>query len=82
MRCCAFKIDILKAYDTVDWSFLRNILIQFGFHQKIVCWVMGCVTTASLSININGNLALGLHQADPVSPYLFTLVMEVFNACD
>ncbi|GKC86534.1 hypothetical protein Tco_1147183 [Tanacetum coccineum] len=29
---CAFKVDIQKAYDTVDWRFLEHILYCFGFH--------------------------------------------------
>ncbi|GJU23040.1 putative RNA-directed DNA polymerase, eukaryota, reverse transcriptase zinc-binding domain protein, partial [Tanacetum coccineum] len=37
---CAFKIDIQKAYDTVDWRFLENILTRFGFHPTMVKWIM------------------------------------------
>nr|GEV31559.1 hypothetical protein [Tanacetum cinerariifolium]GEV60443.1 hypothetical protein [Tanacetum cinerariifolium] len=33
---CAFKVDIQKAYDTMDWDFLKNILIGFGFHMRMV----------------------------------------------
>ncbi|GJX63173.1 hypothetical protein Tco_0296073 [Tanacetum coccineum] len=54
---CAFKVDIQKAYDTVDWSFLRMVLLGFGFHDKMVNWIMECVTTTSYSICINGTLA-------------------------
>ncbi|GJX43289.1 sodium/hydrogen exchanger 6, partial [Tanacetum coccineum] len=38
---CAFKFDIQKAYDTVDWSFLETILVGFGFHPKMVSEVCG-----------------------------------------
>ncbi|GJU76117.1 reverse transcriptase domain-containing protein [Tanacetum coccineum] len=50
---CAFKVDIQKAYDTVDWDFLKKILAGFGFHTRMIGWIMECVTTTSFSISIN-----------------------------
>ncbi|GJR87832.1 hypothetical protein Tco_0211843 [Tanacetum coccineum] len=38
-KICSLKINIAKAYDTVNWDFLREILIRFGFHRKTVDWI-------------------------------------------
>nr|GEV58827.1 hypothetical protein [Tanacetum cinerariifolium] len=73
---CAFKVDIQKAYDTVDWDFLRVILIGFGFHERMIAWIMECVTTTSFSISINGSLhgyfegKRGLRQAKVIKDAL------------
>nr|GEW14784.1 hypothetical protein [Tanacetum cinerariifolium] len=50
----AFKIDLQKAHDTINWIFLKVVLKQFGFLKKMVEWIMVYVSTIKFSINING----------------------------
>lgn len=58
----ALKIDVSKAYDRVDWGFLKNQMQRMGFLKKWIDWVMLCVTTVSYSINFNGS------QVGPITP--------------
>ncbi|GKD64284.1 protein LAZ1 [Tanacetum coccineum] len=82
---CAFKVDIQKAYDTVDWRFIGHILKCFGFHPVMIQWIMACITSTSFSISINGDIhgffkgKHDLRQGDPLFSYLFTLVLEILT---
>ena len=81
---CAIKVDFQKAYDTIDWGFIRLVMQLFGFPQKFIELIMICVTSPKFSIAINGEIhdlfssGRGIRQGDLMSPYLFTLVMEIF----
>uniref|UniRef100_A0A803PLV2 Reverse transcriptase domain-containing protein n=1 Tax=Cannabis sativa TaxID=3483 RepID=A0A803PLV2_CANSA len=79
---CALKIDLSKAYDTLDWSFLEELLKSYRFPTKFIHWIMVCLRDTSCVLMMNGWLqksfkgAKGLIQGDPISPMLFVLVME------
>ncbi|CAH9116346.1 unnamed protein product [Cuscuta europaea] len=79
------KVDLRKAYDTISWTFLENILIGLGFHPRFIGRIMECVTNASFSISLNGSLfgwfksKRGIRQGDLMSPLLFVLCLEYFS---
>jgi hypothetical protein len=76
------KLDLKKAYDCINWEFLRLTLLQTGFGLLTTKWIMSCVTNATFAVLINGGTTSfiqsgrGLRQGCPLSPLLFILVME------
>jgi hypothetical protein len=49
------QLDIAKAYDKVNWTYIKKVLIAFGFDHNWVRWVMALVTSSSFSILVNGS---------------------------
>ena len=80
-----FKVDFEKAYDHVRWSCLDKIMEKKGFGNRWRKRINGCISTANFSIMINGKprgrfgASRGLRQACPLSPFLFTLVVDMFG---
>lgn len=48
------KIDISKAYDRLEWDFIQNMLIRFGFHERWIDRVMKFIRSVSYSFIHNG----------------------------
>lgn len=76
------KLDISKAFDSVQWSFLSEVMQQLGFGSRWRSWICGILATSTTKIMVNGDPGdtiyncKGLRQGDPISPVLFILTME------
>nr|GFA61392.1 RNA-directed DNA polymerase, eukaryota, reverse transcriptase zinc-binding domain protein [Tanacetum cinerariifolium] len=50
-----FKIDFEKAYDSVRWDYLEDVIKKFGFGEKWCKWIRECLRSSWGSVIVNGS---------------------------
>lgn len=80
------KVDFAKAFDSLDWKFLLDVLIAKGFGPHWISRIHNILSSSKARDLVNGephgyiHCKRGVRQEDPLSPMLFALVADVLGA--
>lgn len=86
-KCLAMilKLDMMKAYDRIEWNVLKVVLSRLGFSLAWIKWIMSCISLARFLILVNGSpcgifhSSRNLQQGGPLSPFLFILLAKTLS---
>eukprot|EP00253_Pinus_taeda_P022878 PITA_22878 len=76
------QLDLSKAFDKDNWQYLEVVLTAFGFDHQWIKWILALIKSSNFSILVNGSPlepfspSRGIRQGDPLSPFLFVILME------
>lgn len=79
-------LDAEKAFDCINWSYIRHVLLKFGFSGWILPAILALYSCPSATVNAAGSISKpfsisnGTRQGCPLSPLIFNLSIEPLAA--